>query len=411
MKQKLETNQKSFVIFVNAIKSDKTKVGYIDDLNKFLAFTKMPDYDTLAKLDTDTIQEFLENYVLKLKSKKLTSIRTRLAGPELFFDMNKKLFYKKILHKLLPSDDNPISGNVAFTNEDIQSMLSNTFKPRTKAIIHFVASTGIRPGAFNDPPFQLKHLEKIEDCQSIKVYDNSKEGYFAFLTPEATESLSQYLESRKLNGETLTPESYIFHTYNTKTKFNEYLTGEGVSGILKRLIKKAGIARIKINAKNYDKAVNYGFRKRFNTILKLNNEVNSNIVEKLMAHKNGLDGRYLQPTREQLFKEFKKAIRELTIDPSKRQEVEIEAQQKKITELSLRDDRIGELEERLDKIDREAELDNEIHETTKEINKLYDILIKDFDDDESFEKMNQLTKNRDRLYQERDKLGEEIKTK
>ncbi len=112
MSQTLETNQKSFVIFVNAIKSEKTKVGYIDDLNKFLAFTKILDYDTLVKLDTDTIQEFLENYVLELKSRNLTSIRTRLVGPELFFDMNKKLFYKKILHKLLPSDDNPISGNV-----------------------------------------------------------------------------------------------------------------------------------------------------------------------------------------------------------------------------------------------------------------------------------------------------------
>ena len=152
-----ETQQKSFVIFINAIKSEQTKKVYVWDLNRFLTFTKMPDYDTLAKLDTDTIQEFLENYVLELKSKGVSSIRTRLAGPELFFEMNKKLFYKKILHKLFPSDDRPISGNTAFTNEDIQLMLSSTFKPRTKAIIHFIASTGIRPGAFNDPPFQLKH--------------------------------------------------------------------------------------------------------------------------------------------------------------------------------------------------------------------------------------------------------------
>jgi len=411
MKQKLETNQKSFVIFVNAIKSDKTKTGYINDLNKFLTFTKMSDYDTLAKLDTDTIQEFLENYVLELKSRKLTSIRTRLAGPELFFDMNKKLFYKKILHKLLPSDDNPISGNVAFTNEDIQSMLSNTFKPRTKAIIHFVASTGIRPGSFNDPPFQLRHLEKIEDCYSIKVYDGSKEGYFAFLTPEAVEVLNQYFESRKLNGEKLTPESYIFHTYNTKTKFNEFLTGEGVSGILKRLIRKAGIARIKINAKNYDKAVNYGFRKRFNTTLKLINEVNSNIAEKLMAHKRGLDGRYLTPTREQCFKEFKKAIIDLTINPAKRQEAEIESQQKKITQLSQKEDTIQELskkveqqQQRLDKIDREAALDDEIHKITKEIIKIRDKISANIDDEEAWEESIELTKNRDRLYEAREKL-------
>ena len=60
------------------------------------------------------------------------------------------------------------------------------------------------------------------------------------------------------------------------------------------------------------------FRKRFNTILKINNDVNSNIAEKLMAHKKGLDGVYLQPTREECFNEFVKAILQLTVDDSQR---------------------------------------------------------------------------------------------
>jgi len=347
MSLRLETNQKSFVIFVNAIKSEKTKACYISDLNNFLTFTKVADYDTLAKLGIDTIQEFLENYVLELKGRNLTAIRTRLAGPELFFDMNKKLFYKKILHKLLPSDDNPISGNTAYTNEDIIKMLSCTFKPRTKAIIHLLASTGIRPGAFNDPPLKMKHLEKIEDCQSIKIYDGSKESYFAFLTPEAVEAFNDYFESRKLNGEKLGPESYIFHTYNTKTKLNEFLSGDGVRVIMKNLVKKAGIERNRTNTKNYDKAVIYGLRKRFNTILKLNNDVNSNIAERLLGHRNGLDGRYLTPTREESFKEFKKGIADLTINSSKRQAKEIELQQERITELSSKDDRITQLEKKV----------------------------------------------------------------
>ena len=261
--------------------------------------------------------------------------------------MNKKLFYKKILHKLLPSDDNIIGGNVAYTNEDIIKMLSCTFKPRTKAIIHLLASTGIRPGAFDDPPLRMKHLEKIEDCQSVKIYDGSKESYFAFLIPEAVEVFNQYFESRKLNDEKLGPESYIFHTYNTKTKLNEYLSGDGVRVIMKNLIKKAGIERNKANTKHYDKAVIYSLRKRFNTVLKLNNEVNSNIAERLMGHRNGLDGRYLTPTREESFKEFKKAIPDLTIDPTKRQAEEIESQQKKITELSQKDNEIQELKEEM----------------------------------------------------------------
>ncbi|MCH7940541.1 MAG: hypothetical protein IH842_01010 [Thaumarchaeota archaeon] len=359
MKQKLETSQRSYQIFVSVTMSDKTRVGYIRDLNKFLAFTKVADYDTLAKLGVDTIQEFLEDYIAELKRRNITSIRTRLAGPELFFDMNKKLFYKKILHRLLPSNDNVMGGNVAYTNEDITKMLSSTFKPRTKAIIHLLASTGIRPGAFDDPPLQMKHLQKIEDCQSIKIYDGSRESYFAFLTPECVEAFNDYFESRKLNGEKLTPESYVFHTYNTKTKLNEYLSSGGVTGILKKLIKKAGISRIRINHKTYDKAIAYGFRKRFNTILKLNNEINSNIVEKLLGHRNGLDGHYFTPTREESFKEFQKGIADLTIDPTKRQEVEIVKQQEKITNLSEKEDEVRWLHLEV------KELKDNIHEIMK----------------------------------------------
>jgi len=404
-----EVNQKSFVIFVNAIKSEKTRKGYVRDLNEFLKFTKVADYNTLAKLGIDTIQEFLEDYVLFLKKQNLSSIRTRLGGPELFFDMNKKLYYKKILHKLLPSDDNIASGNTAFTNDDILKLLSNTFKPRTKFIIHFLASTGIRPGAFSDPPLQIKHLEKIEDCYSVQIYDGSRENYYAFLTPECVESMNQYFTSRKLNGEKLTKESYIFHTYDTEKKQNDFLSGEGARMILKNLIKKAGISRDKINSKNYDKAAIYGFRKRFYTTLKLNNEINNNVIEKLLGHKRGLEGTYLTPTRNQSFIEFKKGIPELTIDPTKRQGIELEEQQKKITELSKRDDTIQELskkveaqQQRLDKIDREDQLIRELGKLEEKINNGIKNKISD-------EELSELMEKRDRVEKEHNKLayGEE----
>ena len=68
-------------------------------------------------------------------------------------------------------------------------------------------------------------------------------------------------------------------------------------------------------------------------ILKINNSVNSNIAEKLMAHKKGLDGTYLNPTREECFAEFIKAIPELTINKQARLEAENKAKEAKITEL------------------------------------------------------------------------------
>lgn len=389
MSLKLETNQKSFIIFVNAIKSEKTRKGYVRDLNEFLKFTKVADYDTLSKLGIDTIQEFLEDYVLELKKQKLSSIRTRLGGPELFFDMNKKLFYKKILHKLLPSDDNIASGNTAFTNEDITKMLSNTFKPRTKFIIHFLASTGIRPGAFSDPALQMKHLEKIEDCYSVEIYSDSREKYYAFLTPECVESMNQYFTSRQLNGEKLGKESYIFHTYDTEKKQNDFLSGEGVRMILKNLIKKAGISRDKINSKNYDKASIYGFRKRFYTILKLNKDINNNLIEKMMGHKRGLQGVYLSPTMNESFEEFKKGIADLTIDPTKRQELEINLQQKELTVLQESNKRIGQLEKKLVSFEKDKAFDDEIDRKAKELEKSDPVLTKRYNDmfDKAMKKM------------------------
>jgi len=66
----------------------------------------------------------------------------------------------------------------------------------------------------------------------------------------------------------------------------------------------------------------------------MENEVNSNIAEKLMSHKRGLDGVYLEPTREECFTEFEKAIAVLTVDPTERQKAQLEEQQKEITELT-----------------------------------------------------------------------------
>ena len=98
------------------------------------------------------------------------------------------------------------------------------------------------------------------------------------------------------------------------------------------MLKKAGVQRVK-TGNRFDKATIYGFRKRFNTILKLNNDVNSNIAEKLMAHKKGLDGAYLKPTREECFTEFLKAVEQLTISDESRDKIKINTLEKEKSEV------------------------------------------------------------------------------
>jgi len=330
--------------FRQAIKTSSTLKSYNYALDKFMIQSKIKSYDAAIKLKEDRIQDHLEDFIISLKNLRYPTANQYLSGVELFFDMNMVLYHKRILRKLLPSNNVEQGGKLPYTTEEINRMLSVTIKLRSKAIIHYFASTGCRPAAIEDPILRLKHLEDMpHGCKSVYIYDGSKEGYFVFLTPEATKALNNYFRQRKLNGEILSDESPVFvNTPNSPSTKNEHLSQSSARQIITDAISKAGIERIK-KGKRYDKAEIYGFRKRFNTILKLNNDINSNIAEKLMAHKRGLDGTYLQPTKEECFTEFVKAIQKLTIDPTKRQEFKITEQQEEITELQEKETTIQEL--------------------------------------------------------------------
>jgi len=339
---------RSFTLFERGIKSLETKNVYTYSLHEFMKFTNISKYDHIVKLSTSKIQKLLENWVMDLDDRNLKSstIRGKLGAIELFLEMNKKTYHKKILHKLIPSSDYIPGGEKPFTTEDIQRFLNSTTKLRTKALVHFLASTGVRPASITDPVLRLKHIEKMANgCKSVRVYDGSKEGYWAFLTPEASKSIDHYIDSRKLNREELTPESPLFAISNPliHTTRNNYLSAKSVRHIMYDLIKAAGIKRTK-DGNRFDKAATYGFRKRFNTILKLDININSNITEKLMAHRNGLDGSYLKPTREQCFNEFRKAILDLTIDDSERDKIKIQLQNQEISELQDYKNRLSKIE-------------------------------------------------------------------
>ena len=114
------------------MKSEQTRKIYTYSLNEFLRFSKIKNYDDLKNLKTDRIQKLLENWILHLSEKglKAMTIRTKLSAVELFLEMNKKIFHKKILHKLIPSDDYVIGGDIPYTTEEIQKMLSTTTKLR-----------------------------------------------------------------------------------------------------------------------------------------------------------------------------------------------------------------------------------------------------------------------------------------
>jgi len=355
---------KAYYKFMQSIKTSSTLKSYNYALDKFMILSKLKNYDKAIKLKTDQVQDLLENYVISLKNNSYQTVNIYTSGVELFFEMNKVLFHKRILRKLFPGNDKEQGGKLPYTTEEIERMLSVTTKLRTKAIIHYFASTGSRPAGIEDPVLRLKHIEDMPyGCKSVYIYDGSKQGYWAFLTPEASKSLDSYFRKRKIKGEILTDESPIFVNMENTRTVNDYLSKHSVRQMIIDTVAKAGIEKTK-TGNRYDKAIIYGFRKRFNTILKLNNDVNSNIAEKLMAHKRGLDGTYLQPTKEECFAEFVKAIPELTINSTERQKHQIESLKIEKSKLEQQKHETQKLE------DKVARQDQAIHTILKKLDKL-----------------------------------------
>jgi len=69
-----------------------------------------------------------------------------------------------------------------------------------------------------------------------------------------------------------------------------------------------------------------------------------------MAHKRGLDGTYLQPTREECFAEFLKAIPQLTISNEERIRLENEKLKEEKSENELLKAKLDNFEEELEKV-------------------------------------------------------------
>jgi integrase/recombinase XerD len=320
--------QRSFVLFENSINSEGTLELYKKGLNTYMKFVEYFNrYDEYLMLDSELIHKHLEDFVMFHRSRKVkgTTIRTYLKPIYLFLDVNRKHYFPKSINKQIPKDKTKKGNDKPFTDEDIQSMLDYTNSSRNKALVLFFSSIGGRSAVLVDPILCFKHLYSMPfGCKAILMYSGSNEEYWGFLTPESSKALEKYRDERIRDGEIITPNSPLF-AVERKSRFknDNCLRLSAVYSIFDNLEKRAHIEKIK-TGNRYDKALIYGFRKRFNTILKIDSDVNSNIAEKLMAHKNGLDGVYFKPTREECFSEFIKAIPQLTVSRAEKLAIKLE---------------------------------------------------------------------------------------
>ncbi len=340
----MSREHKCFKKFLRSLNAEASKESYGYKFQKFmnwLVSEKLVDhkenFEALLEWDSDKITDVLEDYVDYMEARGDRNCGTDLASPELFFQNNRKLWHRELVRGGIKKDKGMPGGELPIEDGEITDVYFGTPDLRKRAIISFLSSLGIRPGALTDPVICHKHLVAIEDCYAVKIYDQSSEGYWGFLIPEARRDIDNYTEERRRLGQIITPETPVLATLPSRwNKKNEFMTDDNLKVILEKLIE-GKVKRVK-TGNRYDKALVTMFRKRFNTKLKLNNQVNSNVAELVMAHKlPGAQGNYTKPTMEECFAEVKKAIPELTIDPAKRQQAIIDKKNQEITEMGKKE--------------------------------------------------------------------------
>ncbi len=297
------------VLFNESIRSEYTRKNYGIHLSQFQRFAGMSSADELAHIPHEDMQALLENYVLELKhSTNPNSVPSKFQGIRHFCVINGIRIDWDIIRKMFPQRQRPPALR-AYTTGEIRTMLSHTAGARDVALIHFLISTGTRIGVFGHE-LLMGHTRRMSyGCRAVRLYAGEIEEYWTFLTPQASSALDLYHDCRKRAGESFTTDTPLFTARGPSPR---QLTWNGARSAIYRTITRSNITRIKDNGR-YDVQADHGFRKRFNTILKLDNSINYNIAEKLMGHKNGLDGMYFVPTLEELFAEFKKVMRKLEV--------------------------------------------------------------------------------------------------
>jgi integrase len=280
---------------------------------------------------TSCIMKFIMFQNERIKRKEIVAITAYyyIRSFKLFIDMNfdmPPINWKKIIRGL-PSR-REIANDRAPTIEEIQKIIEYPDR-RIKPLVLCMVSGGFRLGAWDYLKWKhaipMKNKEEEIIAAKLIIYAGEPEEYYCFITPEAYNSLKNWIEYRSEAGEEIIGESWLMRNmwqttefvYGAKwglVKYPKKLESIGIKSLIERAIKSQGIIKKPLveNEKRREWKSVHGYRKFFKSHAE---QVMKPIhVEMLLGHNIGLSGSYYKPTEKQILEDYLKAVDYLTID-------------------------------------------------------------------------------------------------
>jgi hypothetical protein len=190
---------------------------------------------------------------------------------------------------------------------------------RIKPIVYTMASSGIRLGAWNY--LKWGHVSPIMRdgktvAAKIRVYAEEEEEYFTFISLEAWNELSAWIQYRSDCGEAISDESWLMRNLWDVTtprgkgivSVPKQLKPDGIKRLMERAFWAQGVRKHLINnKKRHEFQVNHSYRKWFKTRCEIAGMKPINI-EKLMNHSTGISDSYYRATEVEVLEDYLKAV-------------------------------------------------------------------------------------------------------
>lgn len=199
--------------------------------------------------------------------------------------------------------------------------------PRMQMALTFLASSGVRTGAFVQ--LTMRHLDlDYHGVGKVSVpapLNKNRTPYTTFITPEAVAKTRFWLDYREREGETLGLDTPLFGVYRGRPA--GYLA---LRGAYNRLLAKAGFEE---RSHGWRVLHLHTLRKFFRTETEMGG-VPTPMIDMMMGHRGrGLDPSYWRPREQDVLKAYVSAVPYLTITESEELR---DALERRETEMSLK---------------------------------------------------------------------------